>query len=86
MKVKLNMDAYDAWAKTKAGAVTNLPNLQESRPEIPRVEREREVNDESLPHLQEASLHDKANSGSECPQPLELTTWKTSRNGGNGRK
>ena len=59
--------------------------LQESRPEIPRVEKSK-GDDKSLPHLQEASLHDKANSESECSQPLELTTWKTSRNGGNGRK
>ena len=30
-------------------AVTNLPHLQESRPEIPRVEKERERGQESTP-------------------------------------
>ena len=65
-------------------AVTNLPHLQESCPEIPRVEKEQErgrnmrhlsplsflVVNSNLPHLQEASFYSKVNSRSECPQQL----------------
>ena len=50
-------------------AVTILPHLQESRPEIPRVEKS-EREDENLPHLQEAFFYSKVNSRSECPQQL----------------
>ena len=67
--------------RVKTWAVTILPHLQESRPEIPRVEK-REGNmrhlsptsflvvNSNLPHLQEAFFYSKVNSRSECPQQL----------------